>query len=485
MSTRFASGSGQPFGGLLIRLVRLLLLLLPALLLLGASLRAPAQAAPLLWLGALFQFLGCLLALASQRGLREPAGPGLILLYVIALSWLAACSPAGEESKDGYFYLSQAILLVLPLVFFGVQLLRDSGATTLRQARLLAQRLARRTDWPANLLDTRLLPEVKALREALHVDASPALGLLSHPRAAVRVAALAALEFRQNWRPGQPQVVLYHAQTAYEPEVRAAAINALANIDERPMMETLAEFLNDASPLVRQTTAEALLWDTEERWGWLRAAVHKALGNPDNQGDGALPVAGGRLGPEALADLRAWTAEGGVLSERAALTLGAHYAQVLAGGTDPALISQLRTELLNSRTPPLLRLELAQLLHKFRELDDTVLRRLLNPGLPAPVRLIAVEALLEMGASSEAVATLYELGRLPNREIALATADVIQRRLGIDLGVPRGALPALHTRQAAEIARRVLIWATQLDPTLNETAPPAGPPPGWALNPDG
>jgi hypothetical protein len=470
MLERFASGSGQSLGGLLTRLVRLLLLLLPALLLLGASLRAPDRVAPLLWLGALFQFLGCLLALLSRQGLREPAGPGLILLYVIALSWLAVCAPSGEDAKDGYLYLAQAVLLVLPLFFFGMQLLRDSGATTLRQARLLAQRLARRTSWPANLLDCRLLPEVKALRESLHVDASPALSLLAHPRAEVRVAALTALEFRQNWRPGQPQVVLYLAQTAHEPEVRAAAINALANIDERNMMETLAEYLSDHSPLVRQTTAEALLWDTEGRWAWLRAAVHQALSNPANQSDGALPVASGRLGSEAVDDLYAWTAEGGVLSERAALTLGAHFAQALAAGVDPALIGQLRTQLLDPHTPPLLRLELAQLLHRYRELDETVLRRLIEPSLPAPVRLIAVEALLEQGASSQAVAALYELGRLPNREIALATADVIQRRLGVDLGVPRGALPALHTRQAAEIARRVLIWATQLDPALNEPA---------------
>jgi HEAT repeat protein len=468
MLARFASGSGQPSAGRLIRVVRLLLLLLPALLLLGASLPAPDGVKPLLWLGALFQFLGCLLALLSRQGLREPAGPGMIMLYVIALGWLVACSP--PTGSDWFLYLSHSILLLFPLCFFGAQMLRDSGATALRQARSLAQRLARRTDWPPHLLDCRLLPEVKAFREALHIDASPALQLLSHPRAEVRVAALAALEFRQNWRPGQPHLVLYLAQTAHEPEVRASAVNALANIDDRVLVETLAEFLSDRSPLVRQITAEALLWDTEERWGWLRIAVHKALGDPTNQADGPLPVAGGRLGPEVLADLRAWTCEGGVLSERAALTLGAHYAQALAGGADPTLIERLRTELLELRTPPLLRLELAQLLHKHRELDDTVLRRLLDPSMPAPVRLIATEALLEQGSSSEAIAALYELGRLPNREIALATADVVQRRLGVDLGIPRGSLPALHTRQAAEIARRVLIWATQLDPALNEPA---------------
>jgi hypothetical protein len=53
---------------------------------------------------------------------------------------------------------------------------------------------------------------------------------------------------------------------------------------------------------------------------------------------------------------------------------------------------------------------------------------------------------------------------LPNREIALATADVIQRRLGIDLGLAMGQpLPPVHSRQAADITRRVMLWASEND----------------------
>ena len=49
-----------------------------------------------------------------------------------------------------------------------------------------------------------------------------------------------------------------------------------------------------------------------------------------------------------------------------------------------------------------------------------------------------------------------------NRELALATADVVQRRLGVDLGLGLGQpLPPLHSRQAAGVARRVFLWATQ------------------------
>jgi hypothetical protein len=65
---------------------------------------------------------------------------------------------------------------------------------------------------------------------------------------------------------------------------------------------------------------------------------------------------------------------------------------------------------------------------------------------------------------ASAVTALRDLARLPNREIALATADVIQRRLGVDLGLGLGQpLPSLHTRQATEITRRVMHWATQYD----------------------
>ena len=112
----------------------------------------------------------------------------------------------------------------------------------------------------------------------------------------------------------------------------------------------------------------------------------------------------------------------------------------------------------------MLRMELARLLIDHRELDVGPLRQLIQSSMPAPVRLIAAERLLAIGSSPDAVAALHELARMPNREIALATASVIQRSLGIDLGVPREqALPALHSAAAADIARRVLAWANQTD----------------------
>jgi hypothetical protein len=110
-------------------------------------------------------------------------------------------------------------------------------------------------------------------------------------------------------------------------------------------------------------------------------------------------------------------------------------------------------------------MELARQLHGHNVLDRDVLQKLLDPANPAPLRLTAVEALLAEGTESpEALSALRELARLPNREIALATADVVQRRLKVELGLVAGQpLPPIHSRQATEVSRRVRSWASQFD----------------------
>jgi HEAT repeat protein len=477
MNEPLRGASGQEKTSSFLVLGRLCLLLLPVTLLLICSLRGTSVSPMLLWLGTLFQVLACGLALFSRPGWREPTGSAVIMLYVIALSWMLL----GTVGTDDWFlHLAQAVLLVVPLAYFAVQCLHESGAPALRRSRYLAGRLGNRLDWPAHLHDCRLLPEVKALREALHLEAAPALSLLSNPKAEVRVAALAALEFRQNWRPGQPQVILQLAQHAVEPEVRAAAINALANVDDRNTIEALAEFLRDSSHLVRQTAAEALLWNTEQNWSWIRLAVRRALADPVCQNDGPMRHEGNMLTTEAVADLTAWTAEKGVQALRAALTLGRHYHRVLSLTSDAALVETLRRQLADGHTPAMLRLELSRVLHAHRELDAPLLGQLLDSANPAPLRLIAVEALMEQGSSVEAMATLHDLARLPNREIALGIAQVLQRRLGLDLGLARDQpLPPLHSRQAAEVARRVLVWAAQREATSEQTAAAHAEESGW------
>lgn len=449
---------------------RILLLGFPALMMALVSLRVPPELVPVFWAGvALLAVSGAALGWLSWRS-DEPSGPALILLYITALCWLLLAVPG---KHDWIIHLAQAVFLMVPLVFFARQCLRDSGATTMRRARQLASGLATRRDWPDDLLECRNLPEVKALRESLLIDASPALELLVHASPAVRVAALSALEYRSQWRTGQAQVVLQLARRAAEAEVRAAAALALANSDDRVIVESLAELLRDPAPLVRETATEALLWNCEQRWPWIRDAVRHALGDANCQDDGALKVTAVSLSVEALEDLHVWAAEKGSIAIRAALTLGAHYGHQLHAGAAPELLASLRDKLTDPSTPPVLRLELAHLLNHYRELDVADLRRLLDPAMPAPVRLIAVEAMLAQGSSPEAVAALHDLARLPNREIALATADLVQRRLGVDLGLSPGQpLPPPHSRSAAEVARRLMMWANQHEVT--EAHAPSG-----------
>jgi hypothetical protein len=443
---------------LLIRLGRGALLLLPAGLLFLAASRNLDDPNLNLWLGTAFQLLVCLLTFVTRYNARQPMGPEVITLYVIALGWLWLGTPHGD---DWYLALAKALLLVVPLLCFSLQVLCASGATAVRRARVLADRLAARREWPAHLAACRTLPEVKALREAVGIDATPALMLLSSTRPQVQVAALAALEFRKNWKPGQAEIVLQAAQRASEAAVRATAVAALGNVDDRVVIESLAEFLRDPSWEVRRAATEALLWDSERRWTWMRHAVRRTLGDPACAGDGALRHEGQMLTAEAVADLTAWVAQKGLLGQRAAQTLGLHYARALSECPSDELVAAMQRQLGQPQTPAPLRVELARLLRNVHALDQPLLEGLLESANPAPLRLLAAEALLaEEERHGAAVTALRDLARLPNREIALETADVVQRRLGVDLGLALGEpLPPNHSRQAAEITRRLMLWS--------------------------
>jgi hypothetical protein len=456
---------GEGYGRMLGAVVaRAAVLLLPATLLLGASLRTTGPARFMLGLGTAFLALVCLLSFVSRRTWQQPVGPAVITLYLIGFCWLWW----GQATQDWYFSFAKAALLIAPLLVFAWQTLHDSGAPAIRRARVLARRLTARREWPADLNGCRTLPEVKALRAALGIDAAPALALLEDPRLEVRVAALAALEFRKEWKPGQAEMVLQLALRAEQPALRAAAVSALANVEDRVLVERVAEFLLDPSLEVRKAAVEALLWDTERRWNWIRYVVRRVLADPLFQHDGPLWHDGQMLTAEAVNDLTAWAAEKGVVATRAALTLGAYYARALTERQDPFIVEQLKRQLAAAATPAGLRIELGRVLKHHQELDAALLGKLLGPSNPAPLRLIAIETVLAERAEGElheaAVAALRDLARLPNREIALATAEVIQRRLGIDLGLALGqALPPVHSRQAADITRRVMMWAAQND----------------------
>lgn len=453
-------------------LCRLGILVVPTGLLVGAALRYPPQDAMMLWFGAAFQGVVCALSVVSRRTWEQPLGPQLMTLYLIALGSLWF----GDPREDWYAHFARAVLLVVPLLVFGMQTLQESGAPALRRANVLAQRLSDRKDWPSDLQACRFLPEVKAFRAALAVDAGPALALLQHPRPEVRVAALAALEFRKDWRPGQAELVLQLAQRAEQPVIRAASVAALGNVDDRSLVETLAQFLHDNSLEVRRAAVESLLWDSEHRWAWIRFAVRRILADPLFFNDGPLLPDGQILPQEAVHDLTAWCAEKGILSSRAAATLGAHYDRALAERPEPDLVEEIRKQLGDPHAPAILRLELAKVLQQHQELNEELLENLLDPANPATLRLIACETilcepregtLLIAGAES----ALRDLARLPNREIALAAADVVQRKLGVDLGLGLGQpLPPVHTRQAADITRRVQTWAARVEEQAEDPA---------------
>jgi hypothetical protein len=467
MSALFKFGSGRqshPVVAVLSRTLRVGVLVLPTFLLLGAALRYPGTDNVLLWTATGFQAVVCGLTLVSRRSWRQPVGPSIITLYLVALAWLW-CS---NSASDWYTHLIKATLLVIPVSVFAFCTLLDSGAPAIRRARLLAARLANRKEWPGDVAACRTLPEVKAFRAALHIDATPALALLQHARAEVRVAALAALEFRKDWRPGQAELVLQTAQRAEQPAIRAVAVWALANVDERPLVEAVAQFMYDPSLEVRRAATESLLWDTDHRWSWIRYNVRRVLADPLYVTDGALAHEGQLLTAEAVKDLTGWCAEKGVLATRAALTLGHHYSRALTEQPDEKLAKSLRHQLADPQAPAALRIELGRLLQGHQELDMALLEQLLMGSNPAPLRLIAVETMLadhpDHPACTAALATLRDLARLPNREIALATAAVIQRRLGVDLGLGLGQpLPPIHSRDAADITRRVMVWASQYD----------------------
>jgi hypothetical protein len=107
-----------------------------------------------------------------------------------------------------------------------------------------------------------------------------------------------------------------------------------------------------------------------------------------------------------------------------------------------------------------------------------VAARLLGPAQPTMLRLLAAGAVLSHCRDPLAVEVLREAGRQPNREIALAAGQMIQKYLGVDMGLPVGGQkPAANSREAAEVARNVLRWASEPPAqSMAETPPDAAIP---------
>jgi len=465
MSALSACGTARSEGKAAI--LRLVILLGPALLLAGAAFRVDEDAARWLGISIAVQFMAAGVLMAYFRTWSPPIGPSVLVCYVIGLCSFWLSTNFNHNQNDWYLHLVQALLVVAPLAVVAAYTLQQSGALLVQRARNLSRQISERRNWPSNLAECAALPEVKAFRESILFDATPALHLLESKRPEVRLCALAALEFRKHWRPTQAESVLALLRREVIPEVRAAAVMALANTDDRLIVEVVSEYLRDPDPKVRKATADALFWSTERRWSWIRFGVRKALNDPQLRHDGTLIREGQRLSSEAVNDLTAWAAEKGLIGLRSAQVLGVHYAGVLHERPDEA-VPVLERVVGDPHAAPLLRIELARLMVANQVMEHELKEQLLDSANPAPLRLLVAENLLEAGPHVRAIVCLREIARLPNRELALTTASVVQRCLGVDLGLALGqSLPPLNSPRAVEITRRLMAWAAQPDVSDN------------------
>ncbi len=449
------------------RIVSFAVLLLPCAVLGGLGYRTDLLP---LAVGAGVQAIYALTLLRAYPVWRPPVSASLIILYLIALAWLWIPT---RGSSDWAIHLGQSVLLLMAVALAAVHDLIQTGAEPLRRANKWCGRIATRVQWPRLLADCRALPEVVALRGTVLDEVRPVLALLSDPRPEVQCAALGVLEYRPRWQPGEAELVMKTARESDEPAVRAAATYAMAAVDSADLIGVLASFLRDPASEVRIAAAEVLLWDAEARWTFAREGVREAFSDPQLAAEGPL-FTSGRLPAAAMADLITWAEEHTPLAPRAILTLVEQYHRDLTDGDRPELASQLALMTLDTNSAPALRVELAALLRDHNLLSADLLDRLTNLDQPGPIRLFAAEQMLRINPhESDGVDVLRGLARQPNREMALSVAGVLQNLLGMDLGLPPGEFPPTNSKLAADVTRRVLLWANGANP--DQIRPTPGP----------
>lgn len=453
--------------GLFGRVVSLALLLLPCAVLSALGYRTDLVP---LYVGAGVQALYALTLLRAHPVWRPPVSATLIILYLIALAWLWLPT---RGSSDWAVHLGQSVLLLMAVALAAVHDLIRTGAEPLRRANKWCGRLVTRTQWPLQLADCRALPEVVALRAAVRDEVRPVLALLTDPRPEVQCAALGALEYRSRWQPGEAELVLKTARESFEPAVRAAAAYAMAAVDSADLIVGLARLLRDPAAEVRAAAAESLLWNADARWPYARDGVRESLADARFAADGPLFTTG-RLPAAAIADLITWAEEHAPLAPRAIATVAEQYHRDLTDGDRPELASQLAAMMLDTGAAPALRVELVALLRDHNLLSADLLDRLTNMDQPGPIRLFAAEQMLRINPHDpDGVDVLRGLARQPNREMAMSVAAVLQNVLGVDLGLPPGELPPTNGKLAADVTRRVLLWANGANP--DQIRPTPGP----------
>lgn len=397
------------------------------------------------------------LFLVNRFGAGRAAGSWfLFAFYAVAFAVLRFNSP---DLASPLTHAGLAFTLLVPVGVVGWRELGAALAGNVRRAKFLIRQLLALREWPALYSEYRTVPLVRDLRQAVRDNPAPLLPLLAHPDVRIQIAALVALECQPVWRKGQAEAVIQRANLTEEPAVRAAAAVALANVRKPRHLVCLLPFLRDRVADVRRASALAILWDARNRWPEVRGAVRLALADAHAAKDGPLPCSG-QLPPAALDDLVAWSGETGPIGKRSTQTLLRHCQKAIHEDGSAEAIGRVVGLMANPKGPPGLRVELAHKLQAADEFPVELAARFLAPNQPTMLRLMAAAALLAQRDDPRTVEVLREAAQQPNRQIALTAAGMIQKFLGVDMGLPVGGeLPAANSRQAAEVARRVLQWA--------------------------
>jgi hypothetical protein len=136
-------------------------------------------------------------------------------------------------------------------------------------------------------------------------------------------------------------------------------------------------------------------------------------------------------------------------------------------------IDRVSSFVANPKIPAAIRVELAHRLQSADVFPVNMAVTLLGPTNPTMLRVLAAGAILSHTEDHQAVEVLREAAKQPNREITLAAAGLVQKYLGVDLGLAVGVqLPATNSREAAEITRRVQKWAADPGSQVDAETPP-------------
>lgn len=428
-------------------------------------------------IGAVVLGLAGLWLMRKEHVWKPPLGLPVAILLVSAAAWFWV-DPKG--SQDSFSQAARGSLLMTAALVFGINELFRSGHEPRRRANAVVRMVLDRKQWPLTLLDCREIPEVHELQEALQNDLTPLVRLMTDPRPEVRAAGFAAIEGRRYWRLTEAQLILEAARNTVEPGVRAVAALSLGGIRLTEIYTEVALFLRDPALEVRSAAAAGLLSDGGQRWPIIREHVKNTLLDPKLAKDGSLPGATGLYPEAAIDDFTAWATEGGLVGERSVRTLISHWNYRLKHDEPVRIADHLLKQIFDPNLATELRVGYARLLNKHKRLTAYALDRMTGVDQPGPLRLMAAELLLiENPDNPDGLDVLRGLGRQQNREISINIARILQTHLAIPFGLP-AVLPAMQSKQAGEIVKRVVMWASgrtiveEVFKTENPT-PPAPP----------